>query len=205
MTDWNITAHGTTYDYFSESPSELFWIDPKLHYNFWCSVLGGTSGSSSSPRTELREVYDFSRKGLNWSPFEGVHTLAGTVRVELAPSSQKVIIGQVHAHGASNPFLMLAWWNGELRIQARPTPNGELINLARIPCRLSDARKYQINVGNGEVVANLSGVVASCPIDQAWSAYPFYFKAGAYVIDHEGEWHEGGWVVYEELKVEHTL
>ena len=201
----NITAHGVTYKAPAMPPANLFWVDPKGHENFWCSVQGDTSGTSSSPRTECRETGEDNSESFNWLPAAGViHTMLGTVRTELAPSSGKVIVGQIHAHGAPNPFLMLTWWNGWLRVDARPTPDSEARNLIRVACPLRAAMKFMLQVTADRVHINLNGSKLSVFLAaEAWVEFPFYFKRGAYVIDHEGPAEEGGWVVYEQSSVIH--
>uniref|UniRef100_A0AAU6W0H4 Alginate lyase 2 domain-containing protein n=1 Tax=Pseudomonas phage Arace01 TaxID=3138526 RepID=A0AAU6W0H4_9VIRU len=199
---WNITAHGTTFGEPTEAPKELYWLDPKGHQNFWCSVAGGTSGSSSSPRTELREV-TAEGKGLNWLAKDRGHVMLGELRLELIPSSLKVIVGQIHAHGAKNPFLMVSWWKGEARIDFRPKVDGPTQTLARIPCKVGQSFKYLLSVNEGRLSVNLNGIIGTADISEEWEQFPFYFKAGAYVIDHEGPVTEGGWVVYEKLDVLH--
>lgn len=203
MTDWNITASGITYASPAEAPSKLYWVDPKQQENFWCPVTGGTSGSSSSPRTELREV-TAEGKPYNFLSNVGQHIMRGAVRGELAPSSKKVIIAQIHAHGASNPFLMVSWWNDEMRIDARPAPDANTTTLARIKCTAGQVGKFTLAVMDGILSVNLSNISKVVPIDPSWDQFPFYFKRGAYVIDHEGPETEGGWIVYESSSVEHN-
>lgn len=198
----NITAHGITFKEGTKAPADLFWVDPKGHENFWCSVLGGTSGTSSSPRTELRETDD-AGQDFNWLGEKGLHVMTGTVRVEKVPSSRKVIVGQIHAHKAPDPFLMVSWWNDEMRIDSRPTPDAKTVTLARVKCVVGQVCKFALVVKDGTLTVNLSGFANSQPIDVSWDDYPFYFKRGAYVIDHEGTADEGGWVVYEASEVVH--
>ena len=69
---------------------------------------------------------------------------------------------------------------------------------------LGDARaSYSIEVSDGRLTIVFNGKGFECPLDEAWSKFPFYFKAGAYVIDNVGPPTEGGWVVYENLEVLH--
>jgi hypothetical protein len=202
----NITAHGVEYKLPDKPPSELVWVDPKGHVNCWCSVLGGTSGSSSSPRTEFREtINEFSSDKYNWIvDGKTTHTLAGTVRVELAPSSGKVIVGQIHAHLAGNPFLMVTWWNGYIRVDMRFKPDGDAVNVLKLACPLSKSFKYLITISpEGIIHINLNGETFTTNVDTAWKACPFYYKFGAYCIDHEGPAEEGAWVVYEDFAALH--
>lgn len=198
----NITAHGITYKYPEKPPSNLVWIDPKGHTNYWCSVQGDTSGTSSSPRTEGRETWPNSGEPYNWLVGSGNHSMSGTVRVELAPSSGKVIVGQIHAHKAPNPFLMVTWWNGYARVDLRTSPLGNAAKVLSTPCALGQAFKYSLEIDeSGMLNVNLNGLKYSLTVDSEWEKYPFYFKNGAYCIDSDGPESEGSWVVYEEFSV----
>lgn len=198
----NITAHGIVYQLPDVPPANLVWLDPKGHTNYWCSVQGGTSGSSSSPRTESRETLPNSGEPYNWSVGEAEHSMSGVVRVELAPSSGKVIVGQIHAHKAPNPFVMVTWWNGVARIDLRSVPTGNAVKVLSTPCALGDSFRYSLDVGiDGVLRVYLDNLSYSIPVDAAWNSYPFYFKAGTYVIDNAGPENEGGWVVYEQFDV----
>ena len=200
----NITAHGVVYLHPDKPPADLVWTDPKGHTNYWCSVTGGTSGTSSNPRTEGRETIPDTATAYNWSVGEATHSMSGTVRVELAPSSGKVIVAQIHGHKAPDPFLMVTWWNGVARIDVRTDPAGPASKVIEVPCPLGKAFKYSVTIDQaGFMTLNLNGVLRSLPVSKAWDAYPFYFKQGAYVIDHEGPDTEGGWVVYEASQVLH--
>jgi hypothetical protein len=200
----NITAHGQVYLYPDKPAADLVWIDPKGHENFWCSVTGGTSGSSSSPRTEGRETLVDSAESYNWQVDGRVHSMVGEVRVELAPSSGKVIVGQIHAYKGPNPFAMVTWWNGVARVDVRTNPTGAASKVLSIPCELGQTFEYGLLVGaDGMLAVGLDGHTTSLRVDPAWSEFPFYFKAGAYVIDNDGPEAEGGWVVYETNQVLH--
>lgn len=198
----NITAHGTTYKHPEKPPSNLVWIDPKGHTNYWCSVQGNPSGSSSSPRTEGRETWPNSGEPYNWLVGSASHSMSGVVRVELAPSGGKVIVGQIHAHKAPNPFLMVTWWNGFARVDVRTSPLGNASKVLSIPCSLGQSFWYSVEVDESGVLhVLLNGAYYTVKVDDAWQQYPFYFKAGAYCIDSDGPIEEGSWVVYEEFSV----
>jgi hypothetical protein len=203
----NITAGDVTYKLGDEikPPCDRLWVDPRGHRHLWCPVTSGTSGSSSSPRTEYRETERDTGVSFNWLPSDFISSrLIGVCRIEMAPSSQKVIFAQVHAHNAPQPFVKLLQMGQELRAEVRFRPGyAESPTVIRMP--LGDARAdYSIEVtGVGQLVIVLNGLRFECPVDSDWLAYPFYFKAGAYVIDNEGPDNEGGWVVYEALEVVH--
>lgn len=198
----NITAHGITYLYPEKPPCNLVWQDPKGHTNYWCSVMGDTSGSSSNPRTEGRETWPNSGEPYNWIAGSGTHYMSGVVRVELAPSSGKVIVGQIHGYKAPNPFLMVTWWNGYARVDLRTSPTGNAVKVLSVPCGLGQSFKYSVEVDeSGKLHVFLEDMYYGVVVDQAWTAYPFFFKAGAYVIDNNGPINEGGWAVYEQFDV----
>lgn len=198
----NITAHGQVNLHPEKPPANLVWVDPKGHTNYWCSVAGDLSGSSSNPRTESRQTYPNSSESYNWLADGTEHSMSGVVRVELAPSSGKVIVGQIHAHKAPNPFVMVTWWNGFARIDVRSTPTGNAVKVLSVPCPLGKSFEYSLMVDSfGELHILLEGFGYHLPVDKAWEQYPFYFKSGAYCIDSEGPVEEGAWVVYEEFNV----
>jgi len=198
----NITAHGVVYLYPEKPPQDLVWTDPKGHTNYWCSVVGETSGSSSNPRTESRQTLPNSGEPYNWTVDDGyLHAMSGRVRVELAPSSGKIIVGQIHAHKASNPYLMVTWWNGFARIDVRSTPTGSSVKMLSVPCALGDSFEYGLETTAAGLKVYLNGSNVTLLVSELWKEFPFYFKAGAYVIDNDGPETEGGWVVYEKFDV----
>lgn len=198
----NITADGKVYLYPAEPPRDLLWVDQNGHSNYWCSVQGDTLGSSKDPRTEGRQTLPGTAVSFNWLPGSARHSMAGRVRVEKAPSSGKVIIGQIHAVNAPNPFLMVIWWNGYVRIEIRDVPLGVTRTLLKKQIPLGQVFKYCVQVDElGQLTATLDALSASAPVNSKWSKYPFYFKAGAYVIDNKWPVMEGGWVVYESFDV----
>ncbi len=200
MSFGNITAHGITYLYPEKPPCNLVWTDPKGHTNYWCSVQGDQSGSSSSPRTESRETYPNSSESYNWTADGSTHIMSGTVRVELAPSSGKVIVGQIH--GTVAPFVMVTWWNGVARVDVRTSPLGNAVKVLSIPCGLGEAFRYSVEADSlGKLNVFLEGLSYSVAVSSEWEQYPLYFKAGAYCIDNVGPVEEGSWVVYEEFNV----
>lgn len=198
----NITAHGIVYLHPEKPPCNLVWTDPKGHTNYWCSVVGDLSGSSSNPRTESRQTLPNSSESYNWLADGTEHSMSGVVRVELAPSSGKVIVGQIHAVSSPSPFVMVTWWNGVARIDLRSVPTGTAVKVLSIPIALGETFRYSLEVDSSGILhATLNSLNYSIPVDAAWNAYPFFFKAGAYCIDNVGPPEEGAWVVYEEFDV----
>ncbi|KEY88735.1 hypothetical protein PC358_06280 [Pseudomonas capeferrum] len=62
--------------------------------------------------------------------------------------------------------------------------------------------EYSVQVdATGELSVQLDTLFGNATVNTAWDKFPFYFKAGSYVIDNEGPVTEGGWVVYESFDV----
>ncbi|CAH0284444.1 polysaccharide lyase family 7 protein [Pseudomonas brassicacearum] len=199
----NITASGCVYRHPDCPPLNLFWIDPLGHENFWCSVKGETSGTSSYPRTECRET-DACANNFNWTIGDHDHAMRGQVRVLKTPSKGKVIVGQIHAHGASSPFLMVSHWNCFARVDLRPTPGADVETVLSLPVLLGERFEYELKITpERNLYIKLNDEECTVPVKEEWDKYPFYFKRGAYVIDCEGPPEEGGWVVYEDSLVTH--
>jgi hypothetical protein len=132
--------------------------------------------------------------------------MSGKVRLELIPSSGKVIVGQIHAVKAPNPFLMVTWWNGVARVDFREVPGGLTTKALSVPCPLGESFDYRLEIDkSGMLTVILNGLGFQTQVNSLWDAYPFYFKAGAYVIDNAGPENEGGWVVYEGFEVSHLI
>lgn len=198
----NITANGKVYLYPAEAPADRLWIDQNGHTNYWCSVQDDTTGSSKYPRTEGRQTLPDSSASFNWAPRSAKHSMAGRVRVEAAPSSGKVIIGQIHAVNAPNPFLMVTWWSGSVRIETRSVPLGIARTLLEKDVPLGQPFEYSVQVDElAELSASLDELRSASAVSSAWKNLAFYFKAGAYVIDNKGAVTEGGLVVYETFDV----
>lgn len=202
-----ITASGVVYNLHEGQtpPCNLHWKDPNGHWNFWCPVTGGLSGSSEYPRTEYRETEELTSNTRNWkvSDFDNTH-MNGILRIVKVPSSGKVIFAQVHAVDAPGPFVKLFRLGDELRAEVRFRP-GHTESPTVIRTFITGSTvTYGISVSRtGALTIVLNGNRFECPIDIEWHPFEFYFKAGAYVIDNEGDDTEGGWVVYESLNVFH--
>jgi hypothetical protein len=206
----NLSADGVTYlKGLTPPPCKLHWQDPDGHWHFWCPVDSATQGSSSSPRTEYRETGRTTNENFNWNPKDYlINRLEGTVVVRRVPSSQKVIFAQVHCQGGPGPFVKLLQLNQELRAEVRFHPE-DSASPAVLRCPISPVSgparaNYSIDVtSDGRLIIILNGQRFEYPVDPAWASHPFYFKAGAYVIDNIGPSTEGGWVTYEHLVVIH--
>ena len=75
---------------------------------FWTPVNGTTTANASYPRSELRETLA-SGALRNWTYPGAQHTLNAQLSISQVPSTGKIVIGQIHAHGSSWPLLKLEY------------------------------------------------------------------------------------------------
>ena len=127
LTGWNLTlpvdSAGCQCGAASEiSPATLKapWLvrnsDGSL--TFWAPTKGAHTPHSLHPRTELVSRTDFTAGS-------GTHTLTGTFIMQKMPSSNDIMIGQIHGGGSSSsiPLLMLHYRNnGQLVVVTRKNP-----------------------------------------------------------------------------------
>lgn len=167
---------------------------------------GGSTRNSDYPRAELREVLDPADDNRNWSG-SGLHQLKARCRVLQAPSTEKIIVGQIHGFDA-RPLVKLQWQKGKLRALIKQHPAGDNDDLSHtfaVPVH-NDPFAYRIEVRDGVLSVEVNGERFSHDFyaaDPAWRDVAFYFKAGAYVQDDDGSAGEVGEVQFTELAVRH--
>jgi hypothetical protein len=175
---------------------------------FWCPVNGATTEGSDFPRSELREMLDPANSDVNWTA-HGTHILEAQCRVTEVPSSQKVIIGQIHGFsGAARPLIKLQFFKGRIEAQVKLSPNNGTDRKLVFPeVGLNNDINYQIKLQDGRLDVTVNGETRTENIfgnDADWANQTFYFKAGAYCQDNEGPANEGARVCFSRLKVSHA-
>lgn len=186
--------------------SRYFHLTESGAMAFVAPVAGGTTENAKYPRAELRELLDPADDKRNWSG-TGLHQLKASCRVIQAPSTQKIIVGQIHGYDA-RPLIKLQWQKGRLKALIKRHPKGDDSDLSHLFSTAvnHDLFSYSIGVRDGVLSVEANGerfqhdFYAS---DPAWREVRFYFKAGAYVQDEEGGAGEQGEVHFTELAVQH--
>ena len=152
---------------------------------FWVPLNGSRTGTSSYPRSELREEISPNNDDINWIPY-GTHILDGKCKVlEVGPSNKKVIIGQIHGYLPSDlPLVKFQYGNGSLSalIKTNSTYDGDY-KLTFGSTSLTNNIIYQIKVVNGLISITVNGITNSINVfqtDPRWSTNTMYFKAGNY-------------------------
>lgn len=177
---WNITTNGKTSDLDSTDPQRYLRLqDGSELYRVFAGDK--TTGTSSSPRTEKRELPG------NWKYTDkDCHMLVGRFQVETAPESGKLIVGQIHAKNASAPPVKVLTLRGQLRCEVRAKP-GDSKSPSVLDVPLLDENWYALVVdskGRGQVFLN--GQRAAFDL-AGWKSYQLYFKQGAYSIDNDSD------------------
>lgn len=167
----------------------------------------GSTKNSDYPRSELRELLDPDDDNRNWGAM-GFHQLKATARVLRAPSTQKIIVGQIHGFDA-RPLIKLQWHKGRLKALIKRHPQGsneDLRHTFATPVG-NDLFSYTIELHDGVLMVEVNGERIRHDVfghDPAWREVAFYFKAGAYVQDDEEDGDEDvGEVQFTQLSVRH--
>jgi hypothetical protein len=179
---------------------------------FWAPVNGTTTDSASYPRSELRETFADS-KLRNWTYPSADNFLRAAVAVNQAPSTGKVVIGQIHAYGSSKPMVKLEFQyktktaTANIVAKVRTTPldeEGQVITVLS-GVKLNQRFTYTLHLTpKGSLVINVNSAQWSTVMDPSWAPKPLYFKAGVYTQDNEGNETEAGAATFYVLKIDHT-
>lgn len=187
--------------------SRYFHLDEAGSMVFMAPSGAGSTKNSDYPRAELRELLDPNDDNRNWS-VAGFHQLSASAQVLRAPSTQKIIVGQIHGFDA-RPLVKLQWHKGQLKALIKRHPEGSNDELKHsFAAQVGNAPfNYSIAMRDGVVTVQVEGerithdVLAS---DPAWREVSFYFKAGAYVQDDDKDGDEDvGEVRFTQLAVQH--
>jgi PKD repeat protein len=153
---------------------------------FWAPINGATTGGSSYPRSELRELIATNNTGVNWIPY-GTHILNAQCKVlQVPPTTKEVIIGQIHGYsGDALPTVKVVYDNGKIHgtVKTNSTDDGSDYDFPDVSSGLSNTITYTIELVNGLVSVAINGITNSYNIFQSDPTYTNetqYFKAGDY-------------------------
>lgn len=188
--------------------ADYFHTGPDGTMVFWAPVNGATTPGSDFPRSELREMLDPSDSDVNWTA-DGIHILEAQCRVTEIPSSEKVIIGQIHSRsGKARPLIKLQFHKEKVEALVKLSPEqGKDQKLAFPEVGMNKDIDYRIKLEDGLLSVTVNGGTQKVHIlenDADWANQTFYFKAGAYCQDNEGPATEGARVSFSSLSVSHT-
>jgi len=193
--------------------SEYFYTDTDGAMTFWCPTIGATTSNTSYSRSELREMLDPADNKVNWT-WEGTHILNLSEAVTRVPSTGKTIVAQIHGiypdGSNANPLIKMLYDDTKKAVIAQfkngtsSTAQDELYYFNNIG--LNQIFETQIKVVNGVIYVTLNGETASYDFvkaDPTWKDLKFYYKAGNYCQDKDGE-NEGAIVKIYSLNSNHS-
>jgi hypothetical protein len=177
---------------------------------FWAPVTGSKTDNAIYPRTELRETYANGAVH-NWTYNQADNFLRAALTVDQVPSTGKIVIGQIHCYGSTEPLIKLEYQykektaNGNLVVKFRATPTSEpeVIQLAT-GVKLKERFTYTIHLTPaGDLTVNAHDMQWSSRLDASWNGKQLYFKAGVYTQDNTGYATEGGAATFYKLQIAH--
>ncbi len=171
--------------------SSVFYTASDGAMTFWCPVTGATTGGTSYPRSELRNLREFSVTGTN--------TLTARCRVLQQPSNGSIIIGQVHGHVSGSELCKLRWSGGKVQMGVKSSLGASETRRTIGSYSLGATLNYTLKVSNRVLTVTVNGTSLTQTLNSSWNVDTYYFKAGSYVQDNSGSSSEGGRVAFYSL------
>ncbi|MBD1586432.1 polysaccharide lyase family 7 protein [Pseudomonas typographi] len=179
---------------------------------FWAPVTGGKTANAKYARSELRETHA-DGSVYNWQYRDADNMLRAAVAVNQVPSTGKIVIGQIHCYGSTEPMLKLEYQYkdakrlGNIVVKFRTTPDAEptVITVAQL-VPMNTRFTYTIHLTPaGNLTVNAFNYQWNVKVDPSWAAKSLYFKAGVYTQDDTGYATEGGAATFYKLAIDHTV
>lgn len=166
---------------------------------FTTPTNGATTGGSSYPRTELREMANNGTSNASWSSTSGTHSMAITQAITHIPNVKRhLVAGQIHDSG--DDLIVIRLEGTDLFVDH----NGDHGPTLDTNYQLGTFFKIEFRVANGHVLVFYNDVQRD---DLSVSKSGLYFKAGAYPQSNPSKGEPAsayGQVVITNLTVTHT-
>jgi hypothetical protein len=189
LSDWKVTLPIGE----DEDPTEIFQPDLNSYSHdpyfmvtdsgdavrFRAPVNGVTTGGSSNPRTELREMEPGGGDETEWSSTSGTHTMTVREAFTHLPEDKPEIVG-AQIHGGDDDITALRLEGTELWITDEDTTNHHLIT---DDYTLGTVFEIRYVVSDGEIDIYFNGELETT---LQHSDPTNYFKTGAYTQAHCG-------------------
>jgi hypothetical protein len=156
----------------SYSKDPYFTVDG-TGVQFRAPVNGVTTGGSSYPRAELREMTDNGTKNAAWSSTSGTHTLTVKEAFVKLPAGKPHVVG-AQIHGGDDDVTVFRLEGTKLYVTDGDNPHHKLITDKYV---LGTPFEAKFVVSGGTVRAYYNGVQQTT-LSTSFSGA--YFKAGAY-------------------------
>jgi hypothetical protein len=165
---------------------------------FRAPVGGVTTGNSSYPRSELREMTSNGRKQASWSSASGTHVMTISQAITALPDGKaEVVAGQIHDD--EDDVVMVRLHGSKLFVEA----DGRQVGVLDPKYRLGARFTVQFAVADGQIRVTYNGIKT---VGMEHDGDGYYFKAGCYTQANEDNADEGsyGEVVIYALSVQHS-
>lgn len=190
--------------------SPWFYREASGALSFWVPVTGAIGGSSSNPRSELREMLAPPDASVNWSASQTSALSAHCTVAKVPANSNSVIVGQVHAYQSAHPLVLLQYsydsssGSGQLTAHVNTTPAAT--STQKFPLAtgvaLGQGFDYELKVAAGVLTVSVNGTSAQYTLGSAWRSAGLFFKAGAY-IKAGTDSTDGALVTFQSLDIVH--
>ena len=218
---WKLTLPTSSKNTYEGHPKEVsaaeladgfkaphFYINKNGEMVFWCPVVGCKTEGTRFPRSELREMLEPGNPRSNWS-FPGQHELRASCRIINVPSNPKVVFGQIHSFsGKARPLVKLQYFRNRVEALVKESPTrGNDRKFIFPDIALGNRIDWAIRLTDGVLSITVNSTTQSVNVrklDEEWADQTFYFKAGAYSLDNDGNVTEGARVAFSRLQVSHN-
>jgi len=181
LTNWKLTLPTGS----SEDPSEVkqpaltgyskspYFVVQGNGVRFRAPVNGVTTGSSSYPRSELREMTGGGKNNASWSSTSGTHTLTVDTAITHLPADKPHVVA-AQIHDSEDDVTAFRLEGSKLYLTNGDTTHYKLITSAY---KLGQRFQAKFVVSGGQVKAYYNGTQVGS-LSKSFSGG--YFKAGAY-------------------------
>jgi hypothetical protein len=179
------------------------WLNRTLNgaFTFWAPTKGATTKNSQHARTEL-----VSRQ--NFTAGQDARTLRASVTVTQTPSSDNIILGQIHGAGdmKSVPYVMLHYKGGTIEVVVKKGRSGDAADRFTLLTGVPLGARFGFTIadaGDGTMVFSATRGAqtrrVSAEVPQSFRGATVRFQAGAYQLGEGGGSDEGGRVTFHGL------
>lgn len=182
LTNWKLTLpidtpHAGLPDEIKQPELASFVLNPYFWRSgggvvFRAHAGGATTGNSSYPRSELREMAAGGSQNASWSNTSGSHSMIIRQAITHVPDVKRHVVA-AQIHDGSDDVIMIRLEGTRLFVEGSSKDLGELdANYA-----LGTPYTVQIVAQDGQIYVHYNGVLK---VTYARAGAGFYFKAGCY-------------------------
>jgi len=161
--------------------SEYFKYDSKdKTLLFRCPDHGAVTAGTKFPRTELRDLKEWTMKD------EQPQMLQGQLKILKQPGSKQIVFAQIHGNSSGSEVLKVVWRGGEVLGMVKLTlgKKDEIKKILLSKLALGSTIDYKILMKSHKLEFTINEAKFEHTFDDSWTNERIYFKAGNYLIDN---------------------